>query len=616
MRTPGTGFNTIFMEITTKMPTIQPKPSLFIGSSTESLEVAFAAQENLDSDAEVTVWSQGIFDLSRNILESLLDKVGTFDFSIFIFSPDDRTRIRGQTHNTVRDNVVFELGLFMGRAGRDRSFVFIQQGELQVHLLTDLLGLVPATYNPNRTDGNLEAALGAACNKVRRRLRKLGRKSEVLRNEGADLPYLVPRQDFTKYLAEHLSDEATNSIRIVTYTSEVDVALLDRFHIKGIKKIEIYKRSILSDLAEQQETNIRRLAAGRRVKMWDKRKVSMNASRALAKKIPAGSTLDQYFYDAPPSKRAYIFGSDEAIVTYYEVADDELATEGSVYKGITDSAALLVNRNSAIGNYMIDELESHLAGLRRVSRTWEQEHAILQHRGTWRGYGRRPCVEPRVVCFDLDGTLLDSMPSYVQAWKSAFARYGFDYPEREVYLQEGRPGKEAIRLFLDQRGEDYSEELIEEIRDRRNEALRSLRPARAQEGAIELVSHVVQAGLKPLVVTGSSRKNIAEDIERVFGDLFDPNTIVSGQETYSSKPNPEPYLLACNKAEVFPHEAIGIENSPLGIQSADSAGLFCLAINTGILTDKELEAEGARTVFSSCAELTTLWPMILDILRS
>ncbi len=91
------------------------KPTLFIGSSNESLDIAYAIQENLDDCSEPIVWKQGLFDVSEFVLESLLDALDDADFGVFVFAADDLTKIRGQEMKTTRDNIIFELVLFVGR---------------------------------------------------------------------------------------------------------------------------------------------------------------------------------------------------------------------------------------------------------------------------------------------------------------------------------------------------------------------------------------------------------------------------------------------------------------------------------------------------------------------
>jgi predicted nucleotide-binding protein len=93
----------------------QLRPRVFVGSSSESLDVAYAIQENLEADADVTVWPQGIFDPSSTALRSLTRALNSSDFGVFVFTPDDRVRPRKRSQSAVRDNVVFELGLFIGK---------------------------------------------------------------------------------------------------------------------------------------------------------------------------------------------------------------------------------------------------------------------------------------------------------------------------------------------------------------------------------------------------------------------------------------------------------------------------------------------------------------------
>lgn len=145
----------------------RPRPALFVGSSVEGLDVAYAIQENLQHDAEVTVWPQGVFELSSTAMKSLADALSRSAFAIFVFTPDDRLWLRGNTFAAVRDNVIFELGLFTGKLGIGRCFIVIPDN-VTLRIPTDLTGITPGKYDPKRKDKNLQAALGPFCNQVRR----------------------------------------------------------------------------------------------------------------------------------------------------------------------------------------------------------------------------------------------------------------------------------------------------------------------------------------------------------------------------------------------------------------------------------------------------------------
>ena len=155
------------------------KPKVFIGSSTEALPIANAIHQNIAFQAQVTVWDQGIFELSRPNLESLVAAPPEFDFAIFVFSPDDLVTMRAEEHRAVRDNVLFELGLFIGELGQKRCFILVPDGPTRLHLPTDLLGFEPATYEADRTDKKWRPATGPACTNILHQLEVQGPRSIV-----------------------------------------------------------------------------------------------------------------------------------------------------------------------------------------------------------------------------------------------------------------------------------------------------------------------------------------------------------------------------------------------------------------------------------------------------
>lgn len=109
------------------------KPRIFIGSSVESLPIADAINQNLDHSSEVTIWRNGTFNLSSTTIDSLVLKASSVDYAIFIFSPDDISIIRNIEDKVVRDNVIFELGLFIGTIGKERCYI-VKPRNTELHL--------------------------------------------------------------------------------------------------------------------------------------------------------------------------------------------------------------------------------------------------------------------------------------------------------------------------------------------------------------------------------------------------------------------------------------------------------------------------------------------------
>lgn len=149
------------------------KPRIFIGSSVEGLSIAYAIQQNLLHNAETTVWDQGVFDLSSTTIESLSKVLSSSDFGIFVFSADDVIKIRDKESAAVRDNVLFEMGLFIGKLGRERVFFVIPEAT-DIHIPSDLLGVTPGKFDPNRSDGSMQAATGPVSHQIRTQIKTLG----------------------------------------------------------------------------------------------------------------------------------------------------------------------------------------------------------------------------------------------------------------------------------------------------------------------------------------------------------------------------------------------------------------------------------------------------------
>lgn len=154
------------------------KYKVFIASSGKSKAWATALKERLDdemSDAyEFVVWDQDIFQPSSFPISDLQRSASTSDAAIFIFAPDDEVTINESTRTITRDNVIFELGLFAGHLGIERTVILSPADTSTYRFLTDLngLGTVRFSFKPH-SDGNYLSAIATPANKIKRHLQKV-----------------------------------------------------------------------------------------------------------------------------------------------------------------------------------------------------------------------------------------------------------------------------------------------------------------------------------------------------------------------------------------------------------------------------------------------------------
>lgn len=150
-----------------------PVLRIFIGSSTETLAVANEIQAGLAHDNVIpTVWTNRVFGASKFSIEALEEARNEADFAVLVLGPDDKVISRKEESDAPRDNVVFELGLFIGALGRRRVFMVMPR-HAEIKIPTDLLGITPITYaQGNRKD--LAAYIGPVCTELRKALQEVG----------------------------------------------------------------------------------------------------------------------------------------------------------------------------------------------------------------------------------------------------------------------------------------------------------------------------------------------------------------------------------------------------------------------------------------------------------
>ncbi|WMY09624.1 TIR domain-containing protein [Paraburkholderia phenoliruptrix] len=142
-------------------------------SSAEAIPVTRALQDQFAHDPFVIVpWHQGVFRVTFYTLTSLESELEQCDFAIAIAHTDDVTTSRGVDWPAPRDNVIFELGLAMGKLGLNRAILMEPRGE-GVKLPSDMKGIttIPYVFDQKR---DTEARFAPACNELRKYIQQTG----------------------------------------------------------------------------------------------------------------------------------------------------------------------------------------------------------------------------------------------------------------------------------------------------------------------------------------------------------------------------------------------------------------------------------------------------------
>jgi predicted nucleotide-binding protein len=153
-----------------------PRPVVFIGSSLESKEIVEAIHNGLRrDDFVIRPWTKtGVFEASHFPIEDLAFEVVSSDFAVLVLGPDDKVLSRKRSYRAPRDNVVFELGLFMGALSRNRTFLVLPE-KVEVKIPSDLLGLTLLKYG-TVSSKTLAARIRPVCTQLRSLFNQRGTK--------------------------------------------------------------------------------------------------------------------------------------------------------------------------------------------------------------------------------------------------------------------------------------------------------------------------------------------------------------------------------------------------------------------------------------------------------
>ncbi len=186
----------------------------------------------------------------------------------------------------------------------------------------------------------------------------------------------------------------------------------------------------------------------------------------------------------------------------------------------------------------------------------------------------------RGILFDMDGVLIDAMPFHAEAFQIAFKEIvKLEIDRRDVFLLEGMPGPELIKeIFRRNNLKTPDEKLIEGISNRKKELFEERQRATVFAGVTELIELINCENCLKAVVSGASRNEVESLLKQNNVGKFD--LIISGDDLEEGKPSPEPFRTALSKLSLKPSEALVVENSPLGVNSASKAKIqYIITLN-------------------------------------
>ncbi len=184
------------------------------------------------------------------------------------------------------------------------------------------------------------------------------------------------------------------------------------------------------------------------------------------------------------------------------------------------------------------------------------------------------------LIFDMDGTMVDSMPSHAQSWLVLAQRHGIDVDLPDLMRRTtGRTGLECMRILF---ARDLSDaEALAYVQEKEALYREMFAPRFAEVLGFSAFAEAARArGLQIGVGTAGDRHNVAF----VYANLKLhplPSVAVGGDEGLPGKPEPAIFLEVARRLGVAPAHCIVFEDAPLGIEAARRAGMHAVGIGTG-----------------------------------
>ena len=209
--------------------------------------------------------------------------------------------------------------------------------------------------------------------------------------------------------------------------------------------------------------------------------------------------------------------------------------------------------------------------------------------------------ESSAVLFDIDGTLVDSTYHHALAWQRAFDSREITIPFWRIHRTIGMGGDKLVAHVA---GEDVESEHGDALRDVWREEYVKIKPeVRALPGATDLVKKLASGGFQ-VALASSGDPEFADETLDDLDIRDDIAALKTSQDADGSKPQPD--LIEVTLEDLDVRHAVLVGDTPYDVQSAEGAGVRCIAVRSGGYSESELVEAGAVLVVDAPEDLLDL----------
>jgi HAD superfamily hydrolase (TIGR01509 family) len=220
----------------------------------------------------------------------------------------------------------------------------------------------------------------------------------------------------------------------------------------------------------------------------------------------------------------------------------------------------------------------------------------------------------RGIIFDIDGTLVDTNPTHVEAWRRAFQRLGYQVPTERIEVEIGKGGDQLVPSILSQQASERDGDALRKAQKENFLELAADRSFRVFPGVAQLFETLRQRNIRTALATSSNEKHLQATSQSAGIDLPRlADVLVTSDDAEVSKPAPDLVISAVEELGFPPSECAMVGDTVYDAQASLAAGVTFLGVLSGGSTRETLREAGATAVWRDTGEMLTDLDRVLEM---